>query len=147
MGIGARLREIAGIGAIVSAVLAVGAATLTATAVADPPPASPDRLSITAPAHARASTPGHHPYAVTVSGYASQRARLLVFIDYDGCLATPQKERAHGGPSAGYWVHGAFARRSLWESSVRREDHVCAYLVDPASGIGLVQRFAAFAIR
>src|SRR5947209_18129387 len=90
--------------------------------------ARPERLTITVPAHARVSTPTHRRlYTVIVRGFSAQRARLLVFLDYELCSSSLATERLHGVSPVSFHVSGGFRRRSLWESGVRGTDHVCAY--------------------
>ena len=97
--------------------------------VAPPSPPPPPRPSVTS--KVLLSVPGYvrhkKAYPITLRGSAAASERLYLFVDSQGCGATPSVEhnRANG---VIWYVTGGFTRVSRWRASAKGIDHACGYL-------------------
>lgn len=100
--------------------------------------------------HAPSGATAGQSYKIKLHGHARGTKRLIVFLDYQGCRATPAGE--HKRANGYIWqVTGDYSEVGLGTSPHSGTNHVCAYLVkqygpkNPSTGI-VAKDFVTFTI-
>jgi hypothetical protein len=83
-------------------------------------------------------------YTIALVGYARDRDRVYLFVDYKRCARTPSQEHARASGEIWYVSHRFTLISRGWRASRHRLDHACGYLQDAAvptnAGYGLLAR-------